>query len=160
MNCADCAGTGTTIIAVIALILIIIFIIVALVFFFFPSSQTVLEVRGVNFDIITGNITGSGATGGNSESMPTGANNLYISQPLVGDINLTIESNSRNFVGMTIGIKNVTLETGTGDITLVQGAGITLDPGGIADGLIIKPSEFAWFVVTSIGSTQVFTRLE
>ena len=159
MECADCAGWGTTLMAALALILIIIFIIVAVVFFFFPSSQGLLEVRGINFDIINGNVTG-GATGSVSESMPTGANNLYISQPLVGNINLTIESNSRNFVGMTIGIKNTTSETGTGDITLVSGAGVTLDPGGITDGLIIEPSEFAWFVVTSIGSTQVFTRLE
>ena len=160
MECANCAGTGTTVIAVIALVLIIIFIIIALVFFFFPSSQTLLEVRGVNFDVINGVATVGGMTGSNSETLNTGANNLYISQPLVGDISLTINSNNNNFIGMTIGIKNMTMQGGEGNINLIPGSGVTLNPGGITNGLIIGPGDFGWFVVTSIASTQTFTRLE
>lgn len=162
MECENCAGTGTTIIAVIALILIIIFIIVAVVFFFFPSSQTILEVRGVNFDVINGQATGGGVTGtNNQESFPTGANNLYISQPLVGDITLTIQPSSLNFIGMTIGIKNITSDLSpTGAINLAPGSGVTLSPGGIDGGLTVFPGDFAWFVVTTTGNTQTFTRLE
>src|SRR5882762_5036890 len=98
-TCADCAGTGTTVIAVIALILVIIIFILALVFFFFPSSSTLLDVRGVNFNIVQGKISGTGTTGttgsaGITESMSTGANNLYISLILNGDITLNLTSSS------------------------------------------------------------------
>jgi len=156
MQCSNCAGTGTTIIAVIALVLIIIAIIVFTVLYFFPSTQGLLEIRGVNFDIVNGITIGNT---GASESLPTGINNLYVSQPLIGDINLTVLSNSRNFIGMTIGIKNTTSQTGTGNINLVNGQGVTLLPGGLTNGTIVKPGQFALFVVTSIGSTQTFTRL-
>ena len=162
MECANCAGTGTTVIAVIALVLIIIAIIVFAVLYFFPSTQGLLEVRGVNFDVINGQATGGGGTGGagTAETLDTGTNNLYISQPLVGNVNLTIAANSRNFVGMTIGIKNTTMQGGTGTINLVAGSGVTLSPGGITNGLTVPPGDFAWFVVSSIGTTQTFTRLE
>ena len=109
MECSNCAGTGTTVIAVIALILIIIAIIVFAILYFFPSAQSFIEVRGVNFDLINGIATGS-TSSTNSDSLPTGINNLYLSQALIGDINLTILSNTRNFVGLTIGIKNTTLQ--------------------------------------------------
>lgn len=158
MECTNCAGTGTTIIAVLALILIIIFIIIAVVFFFFPSTQTTLEVRGVNFDIINGNSTG-GSTG-TSESMPTGANFLYMSQPLVGNLTLTLQSSSSNFVGLCIGIKNTTTE-GTSDADIfLSGNGIQIEPGGLNNPNTVVPGDFAILVCTATGSPQKFTRLQ
>lgn len=167
--CTNCAGTGTTIIAVIALVLIIILIIVGIVFFFFPSSETLLEVRGTNFIVINGTSSGgtgatgitgfTGLTGGTaaSEDFPTGANNLYISRQLTGPLDLRIQPNSRNFVGMTIGVKNTSSSNG-GTITLTPGSNVTLDAGGGGSDLLVFPGEFAWMVYTG-GTNQTFLRL-
>lgn len=166
-DCTSCAGTGTTVIAVIALILIIIFIIIGLVFFFFPSTDPFIQFRGVNFNIQNG-------TSGPTDTMRTGSNNLYISSTgLTGTtgLTLTIESNSANFVGMTIAVKNNTVQTINDTTTipfiqLVGGSGVTINPGGIynnvaKDGTRIGPGGFAWLVCTSATSTaQTFLVLE
>src|SRR5437762_83919 len=134
-SCYNCAGTGTTIIAVIALILVIILIILVAVFFFFPSSQTILDIRGINFNVKNGIATGStgatGTSGTNADSLDTGANNLYISQPLVGDITLTLNSSSLNFVGLTVGVKNTTDSSSTDSTITLLGNGVKIDPGGL-----------------------------
>lgn len=167
-SCTDCAGTGTTIIAIIALVLVIILIILGIVFFIYPSRATLLEVRGTNFIVTPGKSTGgtagvtggtgsTGATGGTAdlETFDTGANYLYISKALTGPLNLQIQPNSHNFVGMTIGIKN-TSATGGGVITLTEGSGVTLEPSAPPLDLLVPPGDFAWMVVTG---DQTFLRL-
>jgi len=159
-DCGNCAGTGTTIIAVIALILVIVFIIVLIVLYFYPSNQTLLEIRGTNFNIKPGKA--NGASGNNTDTFDTGSNNIYISNVLTGPINLTINPNTTNFVGLTIAVKNVTPSTSTGNTITLQGAsGLTIDNGGITNGNIVLPSGFAWLICTSaVAGSQKFLRLE
>lgn len=165
-DCTTCAGTGTTIIAVIALILIIIFIIIALVFFFFPSNQAFLAIRGTNFNVINGNATGSaGVTGTTGDTISTGSNNLYISPSLNGNVTLTLNPSADNFVGLTIAVKNNTLQDSSDDtdpnIQLVGSGGLQILDGGIIDGTRIGPGGFAWLVCTSnVSGSQRFTVLE
>lgn len=146
-GCANCAGTGTTIIAVVALILVIILIILVIIFYFYPSKATLLEVRGVNFNVIPGTSNGaSGITGftgpAPSVNLQTGSNYLYISNPLTGPLNVVIQPSNDNFIGMTIGVKN-TSPPGGGTITLVPGAGVELNP---SNDLTVPPGDFAWLV--------------
>ena len=169
-DCTNCAGTGTTVIAVIALILVIIFIIIALVFFFFPSSQTFLEVRGTNFLVFNGAATGSGVTGtSGGDTMNTGSNNLYISTTLVGNTTLTLSPSVDNFVGLTIAVKNTTSKDAVDDntpyIQLSGSGGLQILDGGISDGTVdgtrVGPGGFAWLVCTSAASgSQRFMVLE
>lgn len=149
-DCSNCAGTGTTVIAVIALILVIILIILVLVFFFFPSNDALLQVRGTNFIIVNGSVTG---VTGSTDTLNTGANNLYISPVLTSDVTLNINPSPNNFVGMTIGVKNTTTPgTGAGSITLVGTNGLIIDPGGSTSPVVVGPGEFAWLVCTNITS--------
>jgi hypothetical protein len=155
-DCANCAGTGTTIIAVIALILVIILIILVLVFFFFPSSSTLLDIRGTNFNVVTGNANGS--SGKITDTLSTDSNNLYISQPLLGNITLSISSSSANFVGKTIGVKNTTVSTtpSTGPSITLIGAdtNMTIDPAGLTN--VVLPGHTAWLVCTKSSNPQTY----
>lgn len=140
-TCSGCAGSGTTAMAAIALILVIIFIIVFLILYFYPSKTSLLDINGINWSIVN-----SSASGG-PDNLITGQNSLYMSQTLTSDLTLSVLSNSNNFSGTTIGIKNNSPIGNTYKIT-VTGTG----SGGyvsISPSVEIPAQGFAWFVYTS-----------
>jgi len=161
-DCTNCAGTGTTIIAVIALILVIIFIIIALIFYFYPSTQNYLDIRGINYSVTNG--TATGASGSITDSLNTGTNVIYMSKALSGNITLNINSSSTNFVGMTIAVKNNTpASTTTPPATTpnikVTGNNVVIIDRTVNPGIVI-PGAYAIYLFTGTTASQEFTRLQ
>ena len=130
------------VIAFIALILVII------IYFVVYDHRNEFKNKGIEW------IVQQGVSSGKTDIMTTGGHNLYLAQNK-SDLVLTVNSSSNNKIGTTISVKNMNTVKGQ-NVVLKAGSGVSLSEGGIVNGLVLSPAEYAIFTVTT-GTT--FTRL-
>lgn len=76
---------------------------------------------------------------------------LYlVGSEVVSPITLTVTSKN---IGQTLLIKNASNQM----VTLVNGPGVAINPGGTTNGLIIAPGELAWLAFTRTGQALRLT---
>lgn len=127
-------------------VIIIILLIIIVVVYFFGTSGV---VRGINYKIQ--NLSASDT----SVNLQTGDNIMGISNPTVQQT-VVVQSNSRNFTGLTFAIANISDPADGFIMTVVKGSNVDINFGGSTDK--IMGGETAYFI--AINDNNSFTRYQ